>query len=143
MKWQEEYSVGKPEMDADHAIILNLIDEYQFTEGSQSDWKHAEFVIVELETYSKHHFFREEEFLKKIGFPNLKQHQQKHAEMLRKLASLKQGYKNHENNISSEISTFLSDWWEKHILIEDMEYKNFASTALEESADSNIRLMSG
>lgn len=142
MEWQAEYSVGDSKMDADHLIILNLINEYQNLAASKSTREHAAFLIKELETYTKHHFNSECEYLARIAYPGLEEHKKIHAEMLNVLAYLKEQYDT-DADISKKVSAFLSEWWETHILIEDMKYKEFAKISPEDTTYSETSIIAG
>ena len=122
VEWKNEYSVGVPKFDADHMIILDLINTHLSTEVNLDT---VQFLLEQLNEYTTEHFILEEEHMDRIGYPNLADHQRKHIEM-----------KNHLDFIRNQVAAgntetieltrdLLNEWWNNHILIEDMAYKKF------------------
>jgi hemerythrin-like metal-binding protein len=72
--------------------------------------------------YSKGHLYDEERLLRKIAFDDLEQHVQKHEEYIEKMALLSYSASFDESETFENLIVFLKDWWEKHILVEDMKY---------------------
>jgi len=121
MNWKNEYSVGVAKFDDDHVIILNLIDTYLTQSDSGLDLKTVRFIIDQLGDYSQSHFKAEEEYMTEIGFPRMEDHRRRHHEMLDQLTYIR-------DQCEKVTAKFLHDWWNNHILIEDMAYKRFADS---------------
>ena len=63
--------------------------------------------------------------MSRIGYPNLSEHQRRHIEMKDQLNFLLNQVASGNAGVIEKSTTLLNDWWNKHILIEDMAYKNF------------------
>ena len=126
MNWKVDYSVGIPKFDDDHVIILNLIDTYLTQSDSVMDLNTVKFIVDQLDEYSETHFKAEEDYMTEIGFPGLAGHRRKHHEMLDQLGYIKNQCEKGETSVVEVTAKFLHDWWNNHILTEDMAYKRFA-----------------
>ena len=122
MEWKEEHSVGVAKFDADHQIILDLINTHLSTEV---DLETVRFILSQLNEYTFEHFEQEETHMAQIGYPGLDDHRRQHAEMKDRL-DLIRGQVEIGNSDAIELTVAtLTDWWDKHILIDDMAYKNY------------------
>ena len=128
MNWKNEYSVGVAKFDDGHVIILNLIDTYLTQSDSGLDLKTVRFIIDQLGDYSQSHFKAEEEYMTEIGFPRMEDHRRRHHEMLDQLTYIRDQCEKGEVSVVEVTAKFLHDWWNNHILIEDMAYKRFADS---------------
>ena len=131
MNWKSEYSVGVPKFDDDHEIILNLIDTYLMQSDSGLDLNTVRFIIDQLGDYSQTHFKAEETYMAEINYPRLEDHRRLHHEMLDQLTYIRGQCEKGDVSVVEVTAKFLHDWWNNHILLEDMAYKRFAGSELE------------
>ena len=61
----------------------------------------------------------------KHKYPDYEAHRGKHQVMLGKVGSLIEDYKQGKMSLSHEVSNFLSDWLNKHIVGTDKQYSSF------------------
>lgn len=59
------------------------------------------------------------------GYPGTLEHKDFHADYIEKYADLSMQAMSSGNEVTLILLQFLRDWWNEHILIEDMKYKNF------------------
>ncbi len=133
MEWKDEYSVGVAKFDADHMIILDLINTHLSTEINLDT---VQFILDQLNEYTTEHFDLEEEHMDRIGYPNLADHQRKHIEMKSHLDFIRNQVTAGNTDTIELTTTFLNDWWDNHILIEDMAYKHFELETLNAETDN-------
>ena len=76
-----------------------------------------------LNDYGIEHFIYEEMYMKEQGYPELEEHIAQHNVFSNKLKDLCIGI-DKETHIK-DIGEFVSDWLVKHVLSEDMKYKEF------------------
>jgi hemerythrin len=84
----ESFFTGHPEIDADHRKIIdviNLVDD-AITNNELGQCRRLLDSFLEV---AKEHFDREEEILKKIGFPDVDNHQTYHEDMLDRAEAVK------------------------------------------------------
>ena len=122
VEWKNKYSVGVPKFDTDHMIILDLINTHLSTEINLDT---VQFLLDQLNEYTTGHYILEEEHMDRIGFPKLADHQRKHIEMKGHLDFIRNQVAAGNTDTIEITVTFLNDWWNNHILTEDMAYKQF------------------
>jgi len=89
-----------------------------------------------MTSYFRAHFVDEEKFLEEIAFPELEMHKKLHLDYIDKTVDLTFDAILRKDNVSNAMMQFLVYWWENHILIEDMKYKEFFSKAKNELTNS-------
>ena len=120
--WDDSFSVGNPDMDAQHKKIIELINELiEFQELPILPEK-VHNTLYEMFLYSKGHLYDEEKLLQKNGYAELKEHLAFHEEYIEQMTGLLKTATNQEKKASLQIIQFLRDWWEYHILTEDKKY---------------------
>jgi hemerythrin len=123
--WSPQYSVGVGAIDEQHKrliLMLNrLIGAKEATTGSEviSD------LITQMTQYAQEHFKTEEGLMAEFGFPLLDQHKQNHINYRKKTVSLCIATPLGVPTVPQEMLNFLVQWWQNHILHEDMKYKSF------------------
>jgi len=122
VEWKNEYSVGVPKFDTDHMIILDLINTHLSTEVNLDT---VRFIVDQLSEYTLEHFLLEEEHMDRIGYPNLADHQLKHVEMKNHLDFIRDQVESGNTDTIELTTNLLNEWWNNHILVEDMAYKKF------------------
>ncbi len=122
MKWTDQYSVGIGEMDEQHKVIFDIINELfdSLREGNDSD---VLGIINRLQQYTQEHFAEEEQMLEEAKNPELVWQREEHLEFEKKVEEFKQkAAKESLLPLEKELSRFLMTWWNKHILDGDKKY---------------------
>jgi hemerythrin len=123
--WQDKFSVGIDVIDADHKILVDLIDQLHgaFVSGNVDDTVNS--VLAALVDYTQYHFTREEVMLAAAGYPGLAAHKRAHAELRRQLDEIYDRFLsgNANGKLGNEVLAFLHDWLYFHILEQDKEYQ--------------------
>jgi len=125
--WNNDYLTGMPGIDSQHHKIIDQINYLIDNHNSKDKASINHWIIANLDKYSEEHFFTEEDFLRKINYPNLENHIKLHQSYkMDTVQSALKAMKAHED-VPEETILFLKNWWTNHILNVDMEYKNFIS----------------
>jgi hemerythrin-like metal-binding protein len=123
--WNAKFCTGIEKIDSQHKRIISQINFLIDNLNSEDKAYLNGEIIRNLDKYSKEHFFTEEEFLRKINYPNLEDHLKLHkAFKMNTVKSAISVLKGNEH-VPEETIKFLKKWWSNHILKADMEYKNF------------------
>jgi hemerythrin-like metal-binding protein len=122
IEWQDSYSVGDPVLDADHKVLIELINEISL---AAKHGRPARPVIKRLEHYATHHFRREEERMAAVDYEDFEQHKKGHQSFIDWLERVKETYEktDAERQIAADIGKYLQRWLTHHILEDDMKYK--------------------
>ena len=123
-------SVGNEMIDKDHKHLIGLINaiETKLREGLKG--KDLTSPITQLSTFSAEHFYREEQYMRKIAFPNYWKHRTEHVSLISSLKyvfkSLMQwkGEQSYDNS-TQELIDLLRKLILDHFLGDDLEIKNF------------------
>jgi two-component system, cell cycle response regulator len=118
IKWNDSLNIGVESIDNDHKKLLIIINKF-FNEKNLNNY---EKIFDELEAYAKLHFDGEEALIKKCEYKDYDEHCKQHQILFDEVAKLKKKVL-HANNIDSikEVSDFLINWLNQHIINEDMQ----------------------
>jgi hemerythrin len=122
LDWSPSLSVDVAEMDVEHQKLLALVNN--LNEAMKQGRARDELVLVfdALAHYTQMHFTSEERFMEQIGYPDLAQHRQEHAELIRQVTAFKADYDAGKALISVKLMGFLREWVRDHIQKSDKRY---------------------
>lgn len=120
-EWRPEYSVGVPEIDAQHQHLFALGATLAESVRSTTGQTNLKAILAELVCYANEHFAFEEIIMEKINYEHLMYHQKMHDFMRTRInllsAQLDQGLLT-----ENELAEFMETWLTEHIIMEDMRY---------------------
>ena len=124
-KWSSQISVGIPQIDHDHKILIDLINRCT-TVVNNGDPAHHEIsrILDELVDYTQCHFQREELVMKICGDPGLVSHKQSHQQLIEKVDQYIIQY-GLGKLTEKELLGFLVDWLNNHIMVSDKLIANY------------------
>jgi hemerythrin len=137
--WSNEFELGMPEIDAQHQVLVDLINQVWAAIVLKPDREKALAILAELEKYTISHFAAEEIFMREIRYEQFPEHKGAHEEFVARIAEEKAkllaGLA-----ITLDLVRFLKDWLINHILVSDMayalEYKKRSEPASSEPAST-------
>jgi diguanylate cyclase (GGDEF)-like protein/hemerythrin-like metal-binding protein len=123
--WSLHFATGVELIDAQHQELVRILNEICSGVLSTKDYDGAiDRLFLELISYTKRHFEREEAFFDQHDLPPqlVDDHKEKHRFLVAEAHRLKDYYENHpqDNNDLEELLTTLALWLTRHILSEDM-----------------------
>jgi hemerythrin-like metal-binding protein len=119
--WSDEFNLGMDEIDAQHRVLIDLINDVWVAVVKKPDRDEALRVLEELEKYTITHFTAEEIFMREIGYQNFDQHKEEHTKFVARVAEEKAKVVA-GGPVTLGIIHFLKDWLINHILVADKEY---------------------
>ncbi len=120
--WEEKDSVGIKEMDDQHKIIFELINNLSEEENVYAQSETLTSALTEMTEYFWEHLKNEESHLKKYHYPDIDEHIAEHTKFKITIMSLNLAHMKHGNSVLNELIDFLKSWWSNHILTFDMRY---------------------
>lgn len=125
INWDASFSVGVYELDSQHERIVRLINA--LVDGSDTTVRSESVsdALDRLTKYAAEHFRCEERMLEECGYPALEQQRAEHRRFRREITTLCLRVTAHDDAAPYELLAFLVHWWERHILVDDMAYKQF------------------
>ena len=119
MTWDDRYSAKVREWNNHHKKIINAINELHNAMADDRGKEVLEKNLGNLASYASYHFSSEEKEMEKHKYPDYEVNGGKHQAMTAKAHSLIEDYKRGKESLSHEVSDFLSDWLNKHIMETD------------------------
>lgn len=128
MIWTDEFSIGNENIDNEHKKLIGIINDLvDLVELNGSRLKFAE-ILSNMTDYVLIHLKKEEKYIKKIGYPKLKEHIQEHRDYSYKIAMFNVTLLSSNPPDPKDIIEYLEKWWEDHILNFDMDYENYKNS---------------
>jgi hemerythrin len=124
--WNESLSVGVAEIDRQHKQLVNILNQLIAMDGLSSvDSELISDTLTRMTDYADYHFSSEERFMQKYGYPEFATHRQEHVSFMRKTAELSMGTMAYKKTVPTEMLEYLKTWLVNHIMVSDMQYKQF------------------
>ncbi len=121
--WSETYSVGVTEVDRQHKILIQLINDLH--QGiADNNGEHAIKKSLEaLVQYTVSHFAFEEEMFDHTNYPDVVAHKAKHEKLLGQVTGfVRRVESGADETVYNELLSFLTDWLVNHIQGSDKQY---------------------
>lgn len=126
LSWQEEYSVGVKEMDAEHAALVDMISRaHEAANGGLVNIHLMIDVVHGMADYAKVHFATEESLMKEHCYPGLHEHVSQHEAFVEQVENYKRKPFQEWEKSPTKVFRFLADWLVDHILGTDKELGAF------------------
>lgn len=119
--WQDEYSVGLPEVDEQHKMLFDIINRLWTATVTKASSDEMMAIVNELDRYTFTHFTAEETFMRVIEYHDFEAHRKAHQGFIERLRAERTNVLN-GGHLSLDLLRFLREWLVNHILIEDKRY---------------------
>ena len=125
IQWRDNFSVGHPVMDDHHKRLVGYINELIKFIGQKDGEAQPDVMalITKINSFADMHFEAEESLLSSLDYPSLPSQLSAHRQYRELLSPFFSEARN--SIIVEELVTLLRDWWENHILVDDMVYKEY------------------
>jgi hemerythrin-like metal-binding protein len=132
MTWSRSMSVGVPELDEDHRVLIRIINQLADNSAETDRVGVLRQCLLSLLRYAEFHFAREEKVMTACDFPGLTHHKEEHRAFTDHMRSLAEALDDDKlpaaEIVNQDLLTYLKDWLNHHILIEDMSYRTLAQS---------------
>jgi len=128
--WTPNLSVGVEHIDNQHKIWFEKANELFEAGKAQRAKEYIDTMIDFLDEYTKQHFKDEEEYMEKIGYPEIDAQKKAHASFVQDLAKLKSDYNKSGGNILVIINAnkMVVNWLTNHITTMDKKIGDYVRT---------------
>jgi len=127
MEWKEEFSVGIPEIDAQHQTLAGCIALVETAVTTQQRWSAVHSALVRLADFVRIHFAVEESLLRIHRYPESERHVREHLEFADQVRQLQE--RSLRADVSEEMVAYIQKWWREHIMTSDKHYAAYLPTA--------------
>jgi len=156
-KWQPEMSVNEDKIDEQHQTLINQVNKLTQELSSDKELPRVRETVNFLGKYVVEHFTYEEAYMKKHGYPGLKEHQKIHNEFIKFFQKYKKDFNkelyspikpgekisNRLKKISKECQKFLGDWVVNHILKVDQKFVVYINKKLGKTSKKIVEKPAG
>ena len=131
VEWNDSYSVGVPALDDQHKKLVGMINQLADCHAARSNGSSGAFheVLSRMFDYTQLHFKDEEDYLQRIGYPQLAEQKIEHAAFVGKMASFSMAAAEGAQDAAA-VHRYLKAWLLSHILESDMQYRPFVESKL-------------
>ena len=123
--WQDKFSVGVTEMDAQHKKLIAMINQLITEQKTLTAPETIADLLTEMIDYSREHFRAEEYLMSEYGYDKKDRQVQQHDDFIQKTMEFCSATEIGPNILSVALLEYLQTWLMSHILKEDMQYKLF------------------
>jgi hemerythrin-like metal-binding protein len=120
-RWTPDLSVGVEASDADHKRLIDLLNELSDGISCGQGKEILGKILDELESYTRYHFAREEDFFERTGYPAV-EHKLEHRKLVEQIVTLQSRYRTGETALAIETLDILKKWLTQHIQGTDSKY---------------------
>jgi hemerythrin len=125
-----KYSIGIPEMDAQHARWIELIQKFHTAADEHllepAGFDAAQLALDQLLDYTRTHFASEERFIAARGYPDVKAHQALHQQLIAEVERLRDEIRQKRTHSTPlKLNLFVTIWLMEHIMTEDAKYARY------------------
>jgi len=122
IQWIEEYSLGIKEIDDQHKILFDIIDELYQSILTMKSQDILSSTIGKLIGYAEFHFATEEKYFKEFHYEGTDEHIAQHQGFIQEVNNFKEKLNDRTDNLDIEIVDFLENWIVGHLGDEDRKY---------------------
>lgn len=123
-KFTDNCLIGVEQIDEEHRELFRLVGEvHDLLKDTWTDDKYFEIcdLIERLKEYAAEHFRHEEEYMEKIGHPELEMQKQQHAQFCEKVNEVDvRAAESDQQALISDLLNYLAEWLYKHIIGSDL-----------------------
>lgn len=128
IEWDEKLSVDIPEIDELQKKMFALLNVLIDLKEEQKDAKECSNMVAEINEYSRYYFSKEEEYLRKNGYPEIEPHAKEHRKFIKTVISLRRQVTEDKDNLNYDVIKQMRDWLVDHIITSDLMYVPFLRT---------------
>ncbi len=122
IEWKDSYSVNVEELDRQHKSMFDLINRCHKLIKADKFNKEIRNVIEQLKDYADEHFALEEEYMRRTGYSDIKEHIHQHWQFIKTVMDLEEQFDIDNRLTQDDIMLFLTDWLLDHIITSDQDY---------------------
>lgn len=121
LEWQDRYSVGVDEIDADHHEIISIINRLDEIMSSGKARDGLPSIMDRLVDYTRDHFRREESLMAQYQYPEIDRHRETHREFIAEFDNIQAAIAQGNYAISISLFSLLRNWLIDHIMVVDRD----------------------
>ncbi|MEW6520699.1 MAG: bacteriohemerythrin [Thermodesulfobacteriota bacterium] len=125
ISFSSEFSVGIAEIDEQHRKIMDYINQIHAAVKKDLPAGEIKKILGDLATFTVDHFANEERYFARFKYPDERKHKAIHEKLLGRVSGIISQINEGKEVNFIDVLTFLKEWLQTHILIEDKQYGPF------------------
>ena len=125
INWQPSFSVNVKEIDQQHQLLVNMINDLYDAMNSGKEKEELQKLINRLNVYAAMHFAKEEHYFDLFAYPEGELHKKEHNDFEDEVSKFESDFIKGSQSLSMEIMNFLSNWLVEHIKGSDKKFGPF------------------
>lgn len=125
--------------DNDHKPLKDIYNRLDRLTGSAIERQELARILSEMYDYSRAQFLREELSMKKVNYTEFASHKKLHMVFIYTVAMYNVNFSNGKPPEIHEILSFITQWWNNHILIADKDFEHFITTSAQPEKRHSLR----
>jgi hemerythrin len=122
INWSSKYSVGVKNLDEQHQVIMNTLNELHAAMLKGQAKSAASELLPKILRHARDHFSTEERLMESTKYPGLAEHRAEHLTLLSKIDEMAARHKRGDNSVYLELLNFMRDWLTQHMQQVDKKY---------------------
>ncbi|HRD68172.1 MAG TPA: bacteriohemerythrin [Candidatus Competibacter sp.] len=122
IEWSNELSVGIEEIDSQHKVLLDLLNQVHEAIQQGRTVEVTGDIIDRLDEYTRVHLAVEESLMRILHYPDYERHKEEHDKLVAQLGDLRAKLAKGKGAIGFELAFLLKNWLTKHIMEVDQRY---------------------
>lgn len=129
--WTPEMSVGSEFIDMQHRQLLGEVNALLSAMIHNEPYDVIHKTITFLDKYITGHLADEELYMQEHNYPDFSAHKQMHESFIKQYTEFKQKLKETgpTQELTSEVQTYIGEWWIHHIAKEDKKYADYIAAS--------------
>ena len=115
IKAEDAPTVGVPEIDAQHAALIGLVNRLHQAMIQREDRETLASIIVELVEHTQQHFAYEEQLMSQHRYPEYAEHKADHDALMQHIMDLAEQFRSGDLLLSFAVMVDLKAWATIHI----------------------------
>lgn len=127
IKWNDNLAIGIEAIDEQHKGLIDRLNHVSAALSAKQGEKEIANTLDFLIKYTRYHFAKEEEYMKKFNYPGLAEQKEKHQEFTDILTQMEEEFieDGATKALADSIDTLLINWLTKHIEGTDLKFGKF------------------
>ena len=122
--WQKVWLTNIKTIDDQHKHFVEVVNKVYALNNKKADKEKLGEILNDLIEYARVHFSTEEEYFEETDYPEKREHEEKHQELLGKVINFSKRFETKEevNGLVKEFLEFLREWLDNHLVKVDHKY---------------------
>ena len=126
IEWTPAYDLGIEELDRQHRRLVEIVNRLHDAMEQGCPRGAMQGAVYDLVSYTEIHFATEERLMRRLEYPGLESHRDKHQVLTRELDEYASALASERMGVSMEFMSFLREWLLNHVVHADGALANHA-----------------